>query len=277
MNTINAILTVVTDRLISPIAGWPPLLLLLLVSALAGVLMAVVFRFTSRQQALKRVVELSRAQMLAIKLFKDDLGTMFHSLGQLLRYNGMRLWYSLPPMVVMIIPFVLLMSQLARWYENYPLGPGDQAVVELQLAANAWPQYRNIVLHAPPQIAVETRPLRDDNKHTIYWRIRAVQPTPAPIRWRFGAEQVQKKMALGTDREALCAVSARRPGPGWWDRLLYPGEPGLAATDPVQGIVVHHLHRTTPVFGLNVPWWLTFVIVSILSAVLVRPLVKVNF
>ena len=56
MNTINTILTAVTDRLISPIVGWPPLLVLLLVSALAGVLMAVVFRFTSRQQALKRVV-----------------------------------------------------------------------------------------------------------------------------------------------------------------------------------------------------------------------------
>ena len=175
MNAINAILTTLTDRLLSPCAAWPPILTLLLVSSVSGILMAVVFRFTSRQRALRRVVDLSRAQVLAIKLFKDDLGTLFNSLGQLLRYAGLRMWYSVPPMLVMIVPFVLLLAQLARWYERYPLSPGDEAVLELQLAESAWPRYRNVALDAPRQIAVETRsPLRDDEQHAMYWRIRAV-------------------------------------------------------------------------------------------------------
>jgi hypothetical protein len=250
---------------------------LLLVSSVSGILMAVVFRFTSRQQALRRVADLSRAQVLAIKLFKDDLGTMFNSLGQLLRYAGLRIWYSVPPMLVMIVPFVLLLAQLSRWYECYPLSPGDKAVLELQLAESAWPEYGSVALDAPPHVVVETSPLRDDDQHAVYWRIRAVETTPATIRWRVGSDAFDKQVALATDQQMLCAVSARRPGQGWWDRLLHPGEPGLAAADPIRGIVIHHLPRSTPLFGLDVPWWLTFLIVSILAAVLVRPLVKVNF
>ncbi len=133
------------------------------------------------------------------------------------------------------------------------------------------------VLSALPELAVETRPLRDDEEHAVYWRIRAVEPAPATIRWRLGSEQFTKQMALAAERESFCAVDVRRPGAEWWDRLLHPGEPGFAADSPVKAAVVYYPRRSTPLLGLDLPWWLTFLIVSILAALLVRPLVKVNF
>ena len=75
----------------------------------------------------------------------------------------------------------------------------------------------------------------------------------------------------------MCAVDVRRPGPGWVDRLAHPGEPAFASDDPVRGMVIHHARRSTPLFGLDIPWWLTFVLVSILTALLLRPVVKVTF
>ena len=86
-----------------------------------------------------------------------------------------------------------------------------------------------------------------------------------------------KQIALADDDGSFPAVDARRPGPGFWDRLLFPGEPGFADDEPVQGITVHHLRRSTPLLGFDVPWWLTFLLVSMLAAVAVRPLVKVSF
>ena len=68
-----------------------------------------------------------------------------------------------------------------------------------------------------------------------------------------------------------------RPGTSFWDRLLHPGEPGFDADDPLQGITVHYTRRATPLLGFDVPWWLTFVLVSMLAAVAARPLVKVSF
>jgi hypothetical protein len=277
MNLVNALLTAAADRVMSPLEALPPVVVLLLLSAVIGILMAFVFRYTSRQQALRRAAEQSRAQVLAIKLFKDDLGTMFRSLSQLLRYTGLRLWYSLPPVLVMMVPFILLLTQLARWYEHYPLSQGDTAVVQLELTEGAWPQSRSVAIQALGPVDIETRPLRDTTEHAVFWRIRADEPGPTTLRWQFGDQQIDKRVAVAADQQAFCPVDVRRPGASWWDRLLHPGEPGLAADSPVCGIVVQYLPRTTPVLGLDLPWWLTFVLVSILAAVLVRPVVGVHF
>jgi len=277
MNALNAKLTAAMQWLLAPFAGWPPILTLVAWSAVAGVLMAIVFRYTSNQRALGRTADYSRAQVLAIKLFKDDLRTMFASIGQLLRYTGLRLWHSLAPMLVMLVPFVLLLSQLALRYEHRPLAVGQPAVVELRLAEDAWQQFRDAAIQTQGQIAVETGPLRDEREHAIYWRIRPKQAAAATVGWRLGSLPVEKQIAVENARTRLPLVSVRRPGAGWWDRLLHPGEAGFAAGSPVRAVVVHHPSRATPLLGVDVPWWATFLIVSILAAVLVRPLVGVRF
>ncbi len=277
MNALNTLLNAISDTLLGPLADWPPLVTLVLVSAVAGVLMAIVFRYTSRQQALRRVADLSRAQVLAIKLFKDDPVGIFRSLGQLMKCTGLRLWYSLPPMLVMLVPFVLLLVQLAQRYEYRPLQPDEKMIVEAQLAPQTWPRSAEVALQLPSQIEVEARPLRDHQQHTIYWRARVIDAVPATLHLQVDSEQVDMPIAVSDDGERLLRVTARRPGPGFWGRLLHPGEPGFAAADPLQRVTVHYTRRATPLLGFDVPWWLTFLLVSMLAAVLVRPLVKVSF
>jgi len=276
MNTVNAILTDITDALTAPLAAWP-LVNLLLWSAVSGVVMAVVFRYTSNQRALKRVADRSRAHVLAIKLFKDDLGSTYRSLGSLLYYTAARIGWSLPPMLVMVVPFVLLLSQLALRYEHEPLGPNEAAVVELQLTEESWQEDKDVTVEVSETLAVETEPLRDTQERAIYWRVRAREVGPSTVRWPLATGTVEKQIALSDGPERLCAVETRRPGAGFWDRLLHPGERAFASGSPVRAIVVHHPRRSVPVFGLDVPWWLTFLIVSMLAAVAVRPIVKVRF
>lgn len=277
MNGLNALLRNAARGIMWLLAGWSPLAVLLLISIGLGIVMAVSFRFTSNQRKLRRLAELSRAEVLAIRLFKDEPVTMFHALGRLLRHSAKRLWYSLPPMLAMFVPFVLLLTQLSLWYEHRPLQVGDSAVVELQLDDDVWTQHQNLELAAPPALAVETKPLRDDMEKTIWWRVRAVEPMPAVLRWRVGAQEVEKEVAVAKDASALMPVSSRRPGAGWWDRILYPGENALGTASPVRGIRVYHEPRSTPIFGRNVPWWLTLFAVSFLTALMIRPLVRVQF
>lgn len=261
----------------SLLAGWSPLAVLLLVSIGLGIVMTVVFRFTSNQRKLRRLADLSRAEVLAIRLFKDEPVTMFRALGRLLRHSAKRLWYSLPPMLAMFVPFVLLLTHLSLWYEYRPLQVGELAVVELQLAEDAWTQYQNIAPETPRALAVETKPLRDDKEKSIWWRIQALQPTPAVLRWQFGAHEVEKEVVVAKHAAAFVPVSSRRPGAGWLDRVFNPGEDALGAASPVRGITIYHEQRSTPIFGRNVPWWLTLIAVSIVTALVMRPLVRVQF
>ncbi len=111
MNAINAILTQLAEFLLSPFAS-RPLIGLLFWSVVAGVLMTFAFGKTSSQRGLQRAADQTRSELLAIKLFKDDLGVVFRSQIGIFKATGLRLLYSLPPMLVLIIPFFLILSQL---------------------------------------------------------------------------------------------------------------------------------------------------------------------
>ena len=102
MDLINGFFNAVFGALLAPFDAWPALLTLVVWSAVIGVVMAVVFRYTSNQRALKAVADQSRANLLAIKLFQDDLTVTLGCQLALLRSVGLGLWYSLPPMIVMI-------------------------------------------------------------------------------------------------------------------------------------------------------------------------------
>ncbi len=277
MNTVNPILNALSDTMLGPLADWPPILVLVLLSAVSGVLMAVAFRFTSPQRSLRRVADRSRAQVLAIKLFKDDPLGMFGCFGQLMKYTGMRLLYSLPPMLVLIIPFVLLLTQLAQWYEYRPLTPGEKVIVAARLSGKAWPQAAEVSLQVPSQIQVEARPLRDEQQQSVYWRVRAIEAAPATLGLQIGSHKVEMPLTIADNPQRMLRVTAMRPGPSFWNRLLHPGEPAFEADDPVQSITLHYPRRATPLLGFDLPWWLTFILISMLAAVLVRPIVKVTY
>jgi hypothetical protein len=268
-----ALMTPVADR---------PLLALILWSAATGMVMAVLFRFTSNQQALGRAADRSRANMLAINLFQDDLIGVFRSLGRLLYHSAGRVAHSLPPLLVAIIPLAGLLTQLALWYESRPLAPGESAVVELQIDREHWQQAQHAQLQPPPGVTVEAGPLRDVGRLTVFWRIRQNSLTdngsqPAALRWDVAGETVEKRLATSPGIQRLQPVEARRAGPLWWDQLLHPGEPCLPPGGQVRGIVIHYPQRQTPVFGWDLPWWLTFLIVSMLAALAVKPFVGVRF
>ena len=278
MNAANAFLTKLTDWLLALFIDWP-LAGLLFWAVVAGVVMTIAFGITSHQGALAQISDRTRAQLLAIRLFRDDLAVTFRCQIELLKATGLRLFHSLLPMFVMLIPFVIVLVQLAQRYQVQPLRPGDSAIVEIKLADDHWEEHQDVHLAQPAGVTVETEGLRDDEQRTVSWRIRAVEADqPVRLKWELGDETVEKTLTITDDVKRLALVSPRRPGPGILDRLLYPAEPGLAADSIVQGVDVVYPHaRSTPVMGIDIPWWATFLIVSMLTAFAVKPFFRVHF
>ncbi|MBU0639430.1 MAG: hypothetical protein KKB50_11245 [Planctomycetes bacterium] len=276
MNVLNSVLTPLAGLLLAPFA-WAPLLALVFWSAVLGVLMALGFRHTSNQAALKVNVDRIRAYMLAMKLFKDDLAVTLRCQGALFKHIGLRLAHSLPPMLVMLVPLVLILTQLALRYEKRPLQVGEEAVVTLQLSPAAWAEHNGVALEVPAGMVVTAGRVRDAQDQTVSWRVRPDVTGALSLRWHLGDQVAEKELAVAEDAQRLTRVAARRPGPGFWDRLLYPGEAGFAVNSPVQSIEVRYPQRSTRVFGFDVPWWATFFILSMVCALLARPFLKVQF
>ena len=274
MPVINNIMNALGDLVFAPLASAPPWLTLTILSAIAGLGMMIVFKYTSSQAKLKAVSDRTRADLLAMKLFKDELAVTFASQWDLLKATGRRLWYSLwPPMAVMIIPFVLGIAQLGVRYEHRPLAPGETALVTLALNPNAWEANHDVQLETPDGVAVETPALRLPEEAAVQWRVQVTAPGDYTLAWRVNGERIEKSLPATA---GLPAVSPRRPTTGFWDQLLYPLEPPFDASSPVRSIDLQLPSRSTPIFGWDVHWLITFFVLSMLFALVLKPFLKVQ-
>lgn len=277
MNAVNSIMNPLFDAVFAVLGVFSPAAALLVFSAIAGVVMMVIFRHTSSQSALKAVSDRTRAGLLAILLFKDDLNVTLRSQWDLFKASGMRLLYSLPPLLVLVVPFTLILSQLGARYEYRPLKVGEDARIELRVAADAWDGARNVVLVTPDAVVVETPGVRDAHDHTITWRVRPRAGGLHTLTWRIGDRVIEKRLAVDDGSNRYQAVSVMRPGSSLWDRVLHPAEPALDDASGVRSITLYYdWVRSTPLFGYDVHWLVTFLFGSIAFGLIASPLLKVQ-
>lgn len=276
MNAFNQFLTSVSEPVFAALASLPAWLTLVLVSTVSGVMMTWIVGFTSNQKGLRRAADQSRASLLSMKLFKDDLGVTMRAQGRLFKAVGMRLAYMLPSVIVLLLPFTFIASQLGLRYEYRPLRIGERANLQVDLLASQWEKSQNAELAAPEGIAVELRH-RDAARRQVSWRLKAEAPTRGVLRIRVGDETVEKRIAVAADPTPLASVSSLRPGTSILDRVLHPAEPAFGADSAVQSIHLLHPLRETALFGLDIHWFITFVVISMLAAFLAAPILKVKF
>lgn len=268
MTQLNILMTKLGMAILEPLSAIGMAGMLIVVSIIVGVGLAVVFRFTSNQKALKRAADQIRANLLAVKLFQHDLGVTLRCQGEMFKWIGKRLALSMPPMLVMIVPVAIVLSQLGLWYEHRPLRIGEAAVVEVKLR-------NDVPATLEPRINLQTPALRDVEKQAVYWRVVPLFDSGLWLTVNAGDEQANKWLPVA--HNGLAPAPVRRPEPGVWNQLLHPGEAPLPADSAVREIIIHQPKRATPILGVDLPWWLTFLMVSCAAAYAVRSVVKVQF
>lgn len=281
LDLLNRGCTILVDALMSALLPLSPLGALCVIAAVAGALATLAFKYVSPQRRIQRVADRTRANLLAMRLFMDDLGVSLRAIGGLFGAALQRLTYSLPPLVVLLVPFLLLLTQLAMWFEFAPARVGQIVVVDVEIAPEAWNTLSTAELRPPPGVELVGPAARAARVHRITWRVRATQPVDAALRWEANGTAIAEKHLRVVDAladVALRPVSPKRPGASWVDQLLYPREAAFGAGSPVRSITIQPFDAGRwPVLGLAAPWWLTFFVVSIVAALVVKPFVGVQF
>ena len=89
-----------------------PLAIVVVLSIVIGLLMIVLFGYTSDQKAIKVAKDQLKAHLLAVRLFRDQLPVVMGSYGKILRGTGRYLKLAFKPLLYVIIPITLLIVQL---------------------------------------------------------------------------------------------------------------------------------------------------------------------
>src|SRR5437867_2208428 len=109
-----------------------PATLVVLLSLIIGLLMVVVFRYTSDQKAIRLAKDQLKAHLLAVRLFQDQLPVVLSSYGRILRCTGRYLRLAFKPLLFVILPLTFLIVQLDRYLGWAPMPSGQAFLVKVR-------------------------------------------------------------------------------------------------------------------------------------------------
>src|SRR5713226_8742142 len=111
-----------------------PTVFVVLLSFVIGLLMVVVFRYTSDQKAIRIAKDHLKAQLLAVRLFQDQLPVVLSSYLIILRSTGRYLQLAFKPLLYVIIPLTLLIVHVDRHLGFVPIATRQPFLVKARTA-----------------------------------------------------------------------------------------------------------------------------------------------
>jgi len=269
---LNIPINVVSKFFLSPIGLMPGWLSNTIIAAVTGILLLIIFKYTSNQRAIGKVRDEIKANMLALKLFKDSISVTLKSQVKLFKCAFQLLFYSIIPLLVMIIPVSLLLSQLGLWYQSRPLKVEEETIVTMKLNKQTNSSLPKVNIESIPAAEVLIGPVRVFSKNEICWKIKALEEGYHHIVFNVGGKQVQKDLAIGN---GFMRLSQKRPGLKITDVLKHPLEKPFSPDSIVQSISINYPVRGSITSGTD--WWMIyFFAISLVSALLFKPFLKVR-
>jgi hypothetical protein len=237
-----------------------PLLLVLAISIVIGLLMVIVFRYTSDQKAIGRAKDRLKAHLLAVRLFQDQLPVVMRAYGRILRGTGSYLRLAFTPFLIVILPITFLIVQLDRYFGWMPLRPAQtflvEAHVEDPVAAN------EVELQLPPELASTAPAVHIPNDKEVVWRVAALGDGHYDIHIIAGGLTASKQVVVSP---GLARISPVRLRGNFWERLFTSGEPALAEDSPIRSIAITYPPRVINFAWMEWNWIVLFFVVSLIA------------
>src|ERR1700747_1956328 len=107
------------------------------ISLVIGLVMVIVFGYTSDQKAIHNAKDQLKAHLLALRLFQDKIQVVLQSSGRIVLAPGRYLRLAFKPLLFVIVPMTFLIVQLDRYLGSMPLEVGQSFLVKVQTDPNA--------------------------------------------------------------------------------------------------------------------------------------------
>ncbi len=267
---LNPICTWLGDVVYAVLSPFPVWVGLTVISAVTGVVMLIAFRHTSNQKAIGKVKDDIKANLLALKLYKDELRVTFLSQARLLWAIVRLQRYVLTPVLLMALPMMVALAQMGIRYQWRPLRSGEQTLIKVHFAHGAGKSIE-VSIEPHPGLIVEVGPV--PGRDLSVWRVRGGASGRHTLQFHLVGETIEKELVVGDGFER---VSALRPSGRWTEQLFHPVEHRLAAESKVRSIEILYPSVDSWVRGADY-WVVTFFIVSMIAALVLAPVFKVRF
>jgi hypothetical protein len=233
-----------------------PALIVVAISLVIGLLMVIVFGYTSDQRAIHQAKDHLKAHLLALRLFQDQIGVVVRSYGRILMATGGYLRLAFKPLLFVIVPLTFLIVQVDRYLGMTPLATGQPFPVKAHIDdASA---LNEATLQLPEGLTTTAPAVHVPAENEVAWRVVAAKDGDYVVNVQATAQSFSKSVVIGSGMPRLSSIRMRGK---FWEQIFVSGEPGLPANHAVEAIEVEYPARDIAFAGFGWNWiWLFFVL-----------------
>jgi hypothetical protein len=275
IHTINNLLTGIFDIILYPFSFISPFWGILFLSIVMAFVVLYIYKWISSPRAVKSAKDKIKADILAIRIYKDlwkvILGSFFKSLGHTFQYFGLNL---LPLLIIIPILFPVFVQMDIR-YGMKPFQVGDEFIikaafsgdpneleVELLASDNFTPRMKPVFINAYrvyEESGEKKYPIKEVN-----WKVEATRAGTAKIRIKAGDKVYEKQLVIGDFPGAL---SNKKMNQSSLEHFIYPAEELLPNPGELVNIYIQYPGGEVTFAGLTTHW-LVFNIILVVIIVL---------
>ena len=265
MTFVNDLLTRAFALVMGPMGAFPVPATLGLLSFVTATSVLVITYATSNKKAIGAVERQMYADLLEMRLFRDDLRAMGRAMWEMCRHNFTYVRLALVPALVSFLFLAPVMGQLQSYF-GYSAVPNGQPVI---VAADLKPgvHVSDVALTVPPRVHIESPAIWFPALRQVAWRVVVDSPGEYVLGVHIGGTTYDKTLDLS---DTLVRRSPLRPGGRLADQLLNPLERPLPDSAPVASIRVTYPKRHIDVLGAQMDWVGPFIALSILFALVLK-------
>lgn len=263
MWTINLTLNRFFDLLMTPLQNVPPFWYLFVISLLTGILMLLIFRYTSNQKKIKETKDKIKAYLIEIRIFNEDLGILLSAQKNLFFYNAKYLMHALRPLLLMILPVSIILIQLQSWFGYRPLAIGELTILKVKVTEEGKKVLSDFAIETDKGMVIETPPLRNPEEAEVDWRMRAKELGEHTIIVKARNYSFQKRVVISD--KMFARVSPNVVASNILEIIFNPGEKPIPKNPLIKRIEVGYPSRLIEIFGWKTHWVVLFFIFSIIS------------
>jgi uncharacterized membrane protein (DUF106 family) len=233
-----------------------PLAIVIVVSLVVGLLMVVLFGYTSDQKAIGIAKDHLKAHLLAVRLYRDQIPVVMGSYGKILRGTGRYLKLAFKPLLYVIIPITLLMVQIDRYLGATPIP--SNAPFLLTVHTTSGDALNDVTLDLPPEISMTAPSVHVPSTNEIAWRLVGSKEGKYEMKIAAAGQAAAKVVCVGS---GLARISTVRLRGHFWERMFSSAEPALPENSPIDSISINYPDRNIEIAGYGMNWiWLFFIL-----------------
>ena len=248
-----------------------PLAIVIVVSLVVGLLMVVLFGYTSDQKAIGIAKDQLKAHLLAVRLYRDQIPVVMGSYGKILRGTGRYLKLAFKPLLYVIIPITLLMVQIDRYLGATPIP--SNAPFLLTVHTTGGDALNDVTLDLPSEITMTAPPVHVPSANEIVWRLVGSKEGKYEMKIAAAGQAAAKVVCVGS---GLARISTVRLRGHFWERMFSSAEPALPENSPIEYISINYPDRNIEVAGYGMNWIWLFFILSMIAGFVFKELLGIQ-